>query len=90
MDIEELQRRLGEAESRVLEKQRRCEEVESSAGMVRDSERNAGANHKLSYMLTDGDARALSGAIYLYSLTTVGLYGWTLCYFESKQRADNF
>ena len=55
---------------------------EAYATMVRDAERDAGTDHRLSDVLSDRDARDLASVIHLYSQGKMGFYGRALDYFE--------
>lgn len=54
------------------------------AEMVRQAEQEAGADHRLSRMLTDWDAQDLAATFHLFLHGKVGLYGQVLDYFENQ------
>ncbi|KAI5861921.1 hypothetical protein GGS23DRAFT_573791 [Durotheca rogersii] len=57
---------------------------EAYAAMVREAERNAHADHRLSNMLADKDAQDLARTIHLFPQGKAGFYGRALDYFENK------
>ena len=57
---------------------------EAYARMIRDAERDARADHRLSQMLADRDARDQANVVHLYSQGKIGFYGRALDYFENE------
>jgi len=52
--------------------------------MVGDAEQDACADHGVSQMLADRDARDLARVVHLYSLGKMRFYGRAMVHFESK------
>lgn len=77
-----------DAEGRPLDVDEVCiwADEEAYLGMVRDAERDAGADGGLSGMLGDADARDLAGVVYSYSAGKIGLYGRAMDYSEGRYK----
>ncbi|KAG5779848.1 hypothetical protein H9Q73_006497 [Fusarium xylarioides] len=61
------------------------EDEDVYATLVRDAERKACADQKLSRTLADRESRDLAALVHLYSQGKLGLYGRALDYFEKMQ-----
>jgi len=61
----------------------RWADEDAYAAMVREAELDAGADHKLSGVLSDRDARGLGAAMHLFAQGKMGLYGRVLDYYEA-------
>lgn len=77
-----------DAKGRPLDVDEACvwADEEAYVRMVRDAERDAGADDGLSGMLGDRDARDLAGVVHSYSEGKIGLYARAMDYFEEKYK----